>query len=122
MYPGQDNISDLNIDNMIAVGFIELGQLPKAKRLLEKCYKEAVNAPGEKLLGSILHNYGYLYRKANDWSMALEYLNQAFEHFAVGSTNYLENLYQKARCLVDMKGFSSCAEVLEEGKRFSKER
>ena len=116
---GRGSITDLDIDSMIALGFIELGQLPKAKKTLEKCYKEAMNADDGLAIGTILHNFGCLYRKAGDWNMSIEYLDQAFAYFPKGSLNYLENLYQKARCLVDMKGYSACAELLDEGRVLS---
>jgi len=113
-------IPELSIDSMIALGFIQLGQLPKAKKLLEKCYKEVVNTNNEALLGIISHNFGCLYRKASDWNMSLEYLTKASAYFSKGSSHYLENLYQRARCLVDMKCSSACTELLEEGTQLSK--
>ncbi|MCL2285903.1 MAG: helix-turn-helix transcriptional regulator [Firmicutes bacterium] len=116
---GQAAVPSLRIDSMIAIGFIGLGQLPKAKKLLEKCLRTVESTKDEALFGIILHNLGYLYRKAGDWNMSMEYLNQATGHFTKGSSNYLENLYQKVRCLADMKAFSTCTELLDEGKKLS---
>lgn len=116
---GRTTIPVGHIDSLIALGFIELGQLPKAKKLLEKCHKRAINTDDEALLGVVLHNFGYLYRRAGDWNMSMEYLKQALAHFREGSLEYLDSLYQKALCFIEMKGFSSCAELLEEGKRIS---
>jgi len=110
------NIS-LRIDSMIGLGLIQLGQLAKAKIVLEKCYREAAEANDCTMLGITLHNFGCLYRKAGDWNMSMEYLNQA--QFPKNSTNYLENLYQRTLCLVDMKCYAPCAELIAEGKEFS---
>ena len=118
---GQIALTTLHMNHKLAIEYIKLGHLPKAKRLLDKCYKEAKDVNNEILLGSILNNYGLMYRMASDWNMSLKYLDQASDYFDKGSTFYLDNLYQKIQCFIEMGCFSECTELLAEGRELSKE-
>ena len=116
-FGGQSTAQLLRIDVMIAIGHIHLGQLPKAKKMLEKCYQEALNAADKEMVGRILHSFGILYQKAGDWNASLEHLNQASGYYPIGSQNHLLIIYSKIRCYADMRAYSACAELLKEGKK-----
>jgi len=117
----QKNFPEFTIDNLLAKNYIKTGNLQVAKMLLNKCYVKALHDNDKFYIGMILCNYGYLYRIAKKWNTAIEYLDEAFGYFEKGSLNYLETLYQKIRCLIEMECYSLCTNLLAERKKLSKE-
>jgi len=121
LYSSDDKSNiNLSIGNTLAICWIRLGFLKKATEILSKCYLVALdNKDDDELIGILLHNHGCLYRKAKDWNLSIEYFDKAFPHFEVGSLTYLENLYQKICSLIESKNYSSCTELISEGKKLS---
>jgi len=66
-------------------------------------------------------SFGYLYRRAKDYSAALTYPDKTLEHLEKGSRNYLEALYEKARCYIAQKAYKTATEVTTEGAEFYEE-
>jgi len=113
------NIIGLSIDIALAVNYIRIGQLKKAKNVVAKCYAKALSVGNKVFIGKALVSYGYLYRKAEDWDLSIDYLNQALVYIPKDTIEYLDILYSKIRCYVRVKSFSQCTSLLAEGKKLA---
>ena len=120
------NVPEFSIWSSLAVRYIELGALQRAKMLLDKChelmsndYKTSLHENSNTYLGIVLLNYGYLYRKSRKWIISIEYLNKSLELFDKEDVNYLESLYQKIRCYIEMGNILPCTAFLSNGLRLS---
>jgi len=94
--------------------------LENAAELLDKMHKEAQDSGDNKFLCDVLVQYGYMRRVSGYTPSAHGYLNDAMKYVDKESEQYLEILYQKARCYITDGGFTVCEELLEEGKQLSK--
>jgi len=101
--------------------YIGLKDLDDAAELLDKMHKEAKDSGDNKFLCDVLIFYGYMRRVSGYTPSAHGYLNEAMEYVDKESKQYLEVLYQKARCYIADGGITVCEELLEEGKRLSKD-
>ncbi|MCL2840623.1 MAG: helix-turn-helix transcriptional regulator [Defluviitaleaceae bacterium] len=102
----------LRLGNNLAVNYIFVGELKEAEQLLNKYLIRAQNINNNRYIGIALHNLGCMYFKSSKLERALEYFNQAFEYFPKHDNVYLENIYYKMRCLIGLKSFSKCKELL----------
>jgi len=126
---GRANFTGLHRDHKLAIEYINLGHLRRAKDLLDKCYINVKKVIDEKtsnnltdykiMYGAILHNYGCLYFKAADWNMAIKYLDQALDYFERKSVYYLDVLCTKILCLIEMECPSKCRGLVAEGRELS---
>ena len=62
---------------------------------------------------------GVVHRKARRWTFALDYINEVTPLCDKESANYLEAIYQKLHCYMDIGDYSKCPPLIQEGKRFS---
>jgi len=109
-------------DSSLAINYVRIGQIAKAKQLLENCLLKAMGFGDKVFTGAILHNYACAHLKANEREKALEYFNQAFEYFNKGDRFYLESMYWKARCLIaDKKTLAKGKVLIAEAKSLAKE-
>ena len=115
----QANIIDFEANSLLALNCIKWGYFKRASKLLEKCLLRAEKNKNEHSIGSILHNFGYMYRKTKSWAIALHYFDEAFMYLPEGTDDYLGNLYQKTSCLVDMGAYAQCLPLILEGKKLS---
>jgi len=116
----QNTVSKISIDIFLAANYIRTGHLQRAKIILEECYPDALDHEKKIYLAMVIINQGYMYRKAKEWSIAIEHFARAFEYLNKNGPNYREALYHKIRCLIELERFSSCTELLAEGIELSK--
>jgi tetratricopeptide (TPR) repeat protein len=124
---GQNNVLRFQLYNSLGINYACTGHLQRAKALLDKAYEIAVSDLGDiacddtkTYMGMVLINYGYLFRMAKKWNIALENLNRAMIYIPKDNAYYLEALYQKIRCLILMGNSLACADLLNEGASLSK--
>jgi len=115
-----DRYIGLWIDELLARNYIRLNRFQDAQPLLEKCLKKAKTLNNKRYIGIIFYDYGLMYKTAGAGSSALEYLDKALECFKGDEINYLEALYLKVLCCVDMKYSTLCVKSIEEGKKLAK--
>jgi len=117
----QITLLDFAFANLLAINLIRWGYVKKANKLLTKCLTKAQKDKNEYYIGTIYYNFGFLYNKDKNWETALYYFDKAFDYLAKGSTIYLGNLYQKARCLVEINDRARCLPLIAEGKELAKD-
>ncbi|MCL2573236.1 MAG: helix-turn-helix domain-containing protein [Defluviitaleaceae bacterium] len=105
------------IEHVLSENLLRIGETARAKHILDSALLRA-EAIGRKLgrkkyIGMILHQLGIYHRKRNELEQALNYFNRSFEFFWEGGTDWFENYYQKARCLIAMKCPNEAREVIE---------
>ncbi|MCL2197614.1 MAG: helix-turn-helix transcriptional regulator [Defluviitaleaceae bacterium] len=113
-YGGGKVLSKIVVDAFLALNFIKIGYLQGAKTLLDECAKQ-IPDDDPKYKHLILNNYGYMYRVAKNFYTAIKYLDMALDCSEKGSIDYLGNLYQKAWCLLELRNFNACKELVQEG-------
>jgi len=111
----QNGLSLFHAENLLATNYIRTNNFQLAKILLDKCHAFAIENKDDVNIGMVLLNYGYLYFMAKNYNKAFEYLNEAKPYLDESGSLYLEALYQKARCMIAMNRFTSCAPLLEDG-------
>ena len=110
----------LEIDNWLAKLYISLRRLEEAKKLLFVCLDKAKITDDKVMTGIIMHNIGVMYQYSGDANAGIEYVDKAFEYCEKDSSFYLENLYRKGRCYIDLKYYSACDALVTEGKKLAK--
>lgn len=106
----------LYLDNVLALNYLRIGQINKAKQLFDRTLMEAKSFGDKIKTGHALHNYGCACWKAGEFSEAIDNFDKAFECFGKGDEDYLENLYWKIRCLIADKKPSKARVLLVEAK------
>jgi len=114
------NVWKRHIKHELVRNYIGLKDLEDAAELLDKMHKEAQDSGDNQFLCDVLVQYGYMRRVSGYTPSAHGYLNDAMKYVDKESEQYLEILYQKARCYIADGGFMVCEELLEEGKQRSK--
>ncbi|MCL2286885.1 MAG: helix-turn-helix transcriptional regulator [Firmicutes bacterium] len=94
----------LQINNLLAANYIQIGELQTAKGLIDKCLIQAKGSDDNYQIGMALHNYGCLYMEYEDWSQSIIYFNQAFDYIPKNHNFFLENFYFKLYCFIMEKG------------------
>jgi len=106
------------IDSCLAINYVRVGQVPRAKRLLDKCLSEELSMDNIFHLGLAYHNYGCACWKSKDYEEAISYFNRTDEYFEVGSKLYIENAYWKVRCLIHLKKNSEARILISKVKPY----
>ena|GEM_PF-547821 len=109
------------IDSSLAINYIRIGQVSRAKRLLDKCLLEAPGGDGKFFLSASYHNYGCACWKSKDYEEAISYFDRADEYFGKGDKFYIENVYWKIRCLINLRKGSKAKLLLSEVKPYIEE-
>jgi len=122
MFSGEesDEHIELLVNSMLARNYIRLNRLQSAKSLLRKCLTKARLMNNRRYMGVVFYDYGFMYKAAGAGNSAIEYLDKALECFEEGETNYMEVLYLKVLCYIDMKYNTLCMQLIEEGKKLAK--
>ena len=107
------SLMGLKIDNMLAVNYMYTNEESHAMNLLEACLAHARSLDYPLYIGIALHNLGCLYFKKANLEQALEHFNQAFEFLNEHKRPHLENVYQKARCLIEMRQRSEAKKIIK---------
>jgi len=102
----------LDLDNKMALNCIDIGDTVRARKILEKCLENAKNISNDRYIFVILHNIGSSYARDKHWETALAFFMEASEYIDVEDYNYFVNRYYKARCLIALKRFAQCKELL----------
>ena len=114
------NVWERHIKYALVRNYIGLKDLEDAAELLGKMHNEAQDSGDNQFLCDVLVQYGYMRRVSGYTPSAHGYLDEAMKYVDKESEQYLEILYQKARCYIADGGFTVCEELLEEGKLLSK--
>jgi len=91
------------VNSILAINYVRIGQVTRAKRLLDKSLSVTFGNEGKVQLGNALHNYGCACKKSKEYQEAISYFDQAFEYFETGDKFYMENMYWKIYCLIQLK-------------------
>jgi len=124
--PGPGGIPAFHLYSFLGANYAGTGHLQRARHLLDKAHAIAINeyssnvtASTKSNLGLVHLNYGFLFRMARKWSVSIEHLDKALAYFDIGDINYLEALYQKTRCFIEMGNTLTCTDLLAVGTKLS---
>jgi len=109
----------LSLDNALAVNYTYIGESRLAQELLEKCLILAKGTNNLTYIGISYHNLGVLHLKNNHAEKAIEYFNQSLEHSQENDAFYLEYLYYKIRCMIELGKFNQSKKMIERAKKTS---
>jgi len=107
------------VKNMLAINYVRIGQLTRAKKLLDDCVLEGQDIHSKIVNGNILHNHGCACKKSKDYQKAINYFDQANEYYDQGDKFYIENMYWKIYCLIELKEASKARVLLSEMKTYA---
>ena len=117
----------IELYNDLGVDYIDTNILQRAKKILLKAlslanknYKSNPNNKNGILLGRVLLNAGYLFRKAKIYIKAIDLLNLAIPHLINDKIRHMEAMYQKAHAFVETEDCLSATEIINEGIKLSK--
>jgi len=101
---------------MLVLCYIPVGEYSIAKNLCELAFIQAKSINDKYRTGIILNNFGSVnYRKGN-YEEGINYCDQALQINSPDKSFYVHTLRTKALCLLEMKKFDTCREVLEQAK------
>ena len=100
------------IDSILAINYVRIGQVLRAKQLLDRSLAEAVGSTNKFFIYSSLHNYGCACFAAKEYVEAIEYFDRVFEVYETVDSRYLETMYYKIRCLIADKKASKAKPLL----------
>lgn len=105
----------LKLDNKLAYNYIVIKEVEQARALLDTCLINAKSIGDELFIALTLHNYGWSYVGSKQWDLAFDYFDKAAKLYEKKSLRmYLEQLYNKSRCLIALKKFARSKEVIAE--------
>jgi len=102
----------LDIDHMLAINYVKLGQHNEAKKLLNKCLIKAESIKDSIYYGSSLFALGYMYRKIGQWETAINYLDNAIKVFPKEPSYYCPVILNKIYCTIQAREFTKANELL----------
>jgi len=111
---------DIHFDNNLALNYIRVNELERAEKLLYNCLVCAKSIQDDYYYGWTLHNYGLLYKQAENWDKAIYYFSQTMECSEEGSNLYLKALYENIRCWVGKRKYAKAQKILNETKSLYK--
>jgi len=91
------------LNSVLAINYVRVGQIKRAKRLLDKSLSRAFDINSKVYIGTALHNYGCACKKAKEYKEAIDYFDQAFKYYEISDKLYFENMYWKIYCLIQLK-------------------
>jgi len=107
------------IDSSLAINYVRIGQVKRAKRILDKSTLESLDVNNIIHIGTALHNYGCACLRSKEYKEAISYYDRANEHFEIGDKYYIENMYWKIYCLIESKEVSKAKVLLSETKKYT---
>jgi len=118
------NLFDLNkssimrtyIYSTLAINYVFVGQATRAKRFLDKALSIALGITSKIHISAALHNYGCACLELKDYQEAINYFDRVFEYCEIGDRFYMENMYWKIYCLIQLKEVSKAKILLSETK------
>jgi len=124
---GRNDISLFWLYNLHGNNLTTLGFLKKAEKVNDKSYEFALeiytkneSEESKLILGSVHISYGRMYRRAKKHRKANEYFDKAIHLISKDQKNHLESIYQKGRCLVEIKDMALIPMLVSEGLNLSK--
>ncbi|MCL2620131.1 MAG: tetratricopeptide repeat protein [Defluviitaleaceae bacterium] len=114
------DVTSMMVDSNLGLNYLRLGHFELAKMFFEKSLARANYLNHTRYIGNTLHNLGCLYLKTRKHDKAIEYFNKASGCFKRGSDSYLEVLYFKSLCYIELKNTMREASV-SRGRSLSKD-
>jgi len=111
----------VGMSNMVALNYMRLDDIDKAKKIFERALQDAVSINNEFYIETILHNLGCTHFRAKDYKLALEYFGRVGLTIQENNRLYLEYLYFKSCCLVALRR-REVEELISHGISISKEK
>jgi len=111
------------IDLHLALIYVLLGELDKAKTILELTLKQARSFNDEPFIGDALASLGVIHSRLGDHKASIEYSDEALIYFQDKQgqeNNYITILANKAESLFQLKDYAGFEEVLNQSKAFAK--
>jgi len=112
------------IDVQLSVGYRAIGELKKARQHTAEALTHARRVKYDAAIGLSYTNYAEISIMAGDYNEALGYCEQSFEYLKDekrGYDLYLNALYIKAKCLLELKRFAELGVLCAQGKELAKE-
>jgi len=123
----QHKISEFDLRNALGVCYTIIGHYQGARDELNEAFLIASNEhelnenETTKIhLGMVFHNHGYLYRTSKLYSRAIEVFDESLKYFIKDDILYLESLYQKGRCTLEMNDPLRAMDTIKQGIELSK--
>jgi len=99
----KSSIPMLILNNNLGLGYLRTGHVKEAKEYFNKTLDRAKSLNSTRFIGYSLHNLGCVHLKLGEHKKAIDFFEEASKQFSEGDNNYLENLYFKALCQIEMK-------------------
>jgi len=103
-------------DRLLALNYIKMNQLKDAERLLHKCLLKAESLKDDTFVGFILFCFGLMSKRAENWTIAVDYFSNALRCLPVGTDNYNASVFHKIFCTIHTNSFAKSAQLLDQTK------
>jgi len=103
------------INFVLATCYMHIGKNGKSEELFNNALMQAKRINNESDTGTALNNLASLYRRKGDYKASLKACDQALIFLKNDPYRYANALLTKASCLLSMKDFAKCEEVITLG-------
>jgi len=117
---GRAHVASAQINNAIAMCYTSVGEFDKAEHIYNDALAQAKRVDNDLETGIALNNLAALYLKKGNIDECLKVCNQAAV-LLKNDFRYIHALVNKAVCLIEMKDFAQCKEIIKKGKELVKD-
>ena len=117
---GRTNILESLTNGHLAMCYMLVGEYNKAEMILNDALVQAKRINSDAITGAWLTNLASLHYRKGDIDAALKACNQALV-LLKNDFRYIHALANKAYCLIEIKDFAECREVIKQGKELAKD-
>ena len=116
---GRTNVLGAILNSRLASCYMLVGEYDKAESIYNDALAQAKSINASDSIGIALTWLATLYKQTDNIAKSLEASNQALT-FLKDDSHCADVLMNKALCLIEMKDFAQCREVIMQGKELAK--
>ncbi|MCL2571916.1 MAG: helix-turn-helix transcriptional regulator [Defluviitaleaceae bacterium] len=107
---------ELFSSQILAINYIKVNELDEAERLLKKCIAIANGLKSNEHIGYTAFIYGYMHKKAGNWTEAIDSFEKATKYLPANSNNYFASLYHGIHAHIGTRQYVKSRELLQEAE------
>ena len=104
------------INQALATNYVKMNQLKEAERLLNQCLLKAESIKDNSFVSLVWFGFGYLNKKANNWSLAIKHFDDAMGRLPKDTLDFFPALYHKIHCVIRSRAFTEASQLLLQAK------
>jgi len=119
----KNTTSKILINLGLAISYIRLNELEEAEKLIHESVIVSNCIKSDEHIGYSMYCYGHLYKKAENWTAAIDSFGKALKYLSEDSNNYVSSLYHQIYSYIVSKQYPKVTPLLQAAKdKYSTDR